>query len=489
MQQRVSFQIEREMRLNWENVHLTSPPPTQQQEQPLDHFNAFNDVYFNQSYWINTEFVNASCSPSLENPLHIFLYVCAEETCGVGRTLGGALYGYARQYGAAIVSLQHRFYGDAMPFPDRTPQHLTALSAIQALADIDWFLTSNILPTLNASSVGFHKIVAFGGSYGGQLAAWLRLKYPHLIHAAVASSGPVFTGLDFPGYDDVVGKALGDPINGGSPQCFNTLSQGFEAVASGFIGNNASARSASVDALQSCTALTESPLDPSFAMTSVANIFKSLIQTSGQWFNKDGIPSICGNLSASMGIGASPLEALKDFIVQYIKSEWGGGCQSLGYKEFNSWISNSSIPGPDYRLWYWQSCTEQGKAQTSLVPGTSSPFSSLGQTAQEFYEQCGEVFGEEKVGWEGAQRFMGFSLAHFGGLNISATRVVFVNGGADPYSAGGIRWSSDPLQPAVFIPGASHCADMGEPSSDDSPAMQQAHKAIASYLDKFLALN
>ena len=33
--------------------------------------------------------------------------------------------------------------------------------------------------------------ITFGCSYGGSLSGWSRLKYPHLIHAAVSSSGPV----------------------------------------------------------------------------------------------------------------------------------------------------------------------------------------------------------------------------------------------------------------------------------------------------------
>jgi hypothetical protein len=44
----------------------------------------------------------------------------------------------------------------------------------------------------------------------GALAAWFRLKYPHVTYASVASSAPVEATLDFFQYLDVVDKSLGE---------------------------------------------------------------------------------------------------------------------------------------------------------------------------------------------------------------------------------------------------------------------------------------
>ncbi len=71
------------------------------------------------------------------------------------------------------MPLQHRYYGKSMPFgPDSIKTNPSVLSVEQAMMDYVQ-LASFLKDSMNATG---SPIVLFGGSYGGMLAAWLRMK-------------------------------------------------------------------------------------------------------------------------------------------------------------------------------------------------------------------------------------------------------------------------------------------------------------------------
>ena len=111
----------------------------------------------------------------------------------------GAMFEHGRALGAHILFVEHRYYGESLPFSDNasfTPEGLQFLSIEQALADYASMIVA--LPGLaNCKGTGPRAaakrcdVILFGGSYGGMLAAWHRFKYPHLSVGAIASGAPI----------------------------------------------------------------------------------------------------------------------------------------------------------------------------------------------------------------------------------------------------------------------------------------------------------
>lgn len=71
---------------------------------------------------------------------------------------------------------QHRYYGKSQPFgADSLLVDPSLLSIEQALADYV-ALIAHLKQTLPGAAES--PVIAAGGSYGGMLSAWLRIKYP-----------------------------------------------------------------------------------------------------------------------------------------------------------------------------------------------------------------------------------------------------------------------------------------------------------------------
>lgn len=119
------------------------------------------------------------CGPQNEGPITAFYSACGFLTDVLAPRLG-----------ALLLFAEARFYGSSLPFGRNgsfTPQALALLSTEQILADYAALLAA-LQGSLNATSSA---VVAFGGSYGGTLATFFRLKYPHLTVGALAASAPI----------------------------------------------------------------------------------------------------------------------------------------------------------------------------------------------------------------------------------------------------------------------------------------------------------
>lgn len=67
----------------------------------------------------------------------------------------------------------------------------------------------------------------FGGSYGGMLAAWIRMKYPTHFQGAISSSAPIlwFKGVVNPNiYNEISSNVI---MNMGGQECYDGIKYGF----------------------------------------------------------------------------------------------------------------------------------------------------------------------------------------------------------------------------------------------------------------------
>lgn len=95
----------------------------------------------------------------------------------------------AKNLSGLVVYAEHRYYGKSMPFGDQSfnKDNVKFLTVDQTLMDyvkLIQFIKSD-------ANYKDSPVIAFGGSYGGMLAAWFRIKYPHIVYGAHAASAPI----------------------------------------------------------------------------------------------------------------------------------------------------------------------------------------------------------------------------------------------------------------------------------------------------------
>ncbi|XP_014487110.1 PREDICTED: putative serine protease K12H4.7 [Dinoponera quadriceps] len=358
-----------------------NPPEEQWFAQLLDHFNPTDIRMWMQRYFINSDYYK------LNGP--IFLMIGAEGEVKPKWLVEGLWIDYAKEFGAMCFHLEHRFYGKSHPTVDLNVKNLVYLNSEQALADLAYFIHAvNIAYKFPNDT----KWVVFGGSYGGSLAAWMRAKYPHLVHGAVSASGPLLAQIDFQEYYVVVEDALRQH----SQQCVDAIADAnveFHAMLRHLVGQKKLA-----EKFRLCD-----PIDPGHTKkTDISNLYESLAGNfaSVVQYNKDNrqdsktvnitVDIVCDVLADDkLGRSVDRLAYVNSMILNATKEK------CLDYRYINmihalrnvTWASEQAEGG---RQWMYQTCTEFGFFQTS----TARPklFSDT-FPADFFVEQCVDIFG------------------------------------------------------------------------------------------------
>uniref|UniRef100_A0A915D4A1 Uncharacterized protein n=1 Tax=Ditylenchus dipsaci TaxID=166011 RepID=A0A915D4A1_9BILA len=155
-----------------EAIDCNSPNITENWfEQKYDQFNQTDTRTYQQHYFVNWKFHDNQTNSA--QPV-VFLQIGGEGEIPK-RWVCLENYTYmvlAKENNAIVVQLEHRFFGKNLNMTDLSTSNLQYLTTEQALADIAAFIPA----FSEANKLVNPRWVAFGGSYPGSLAAWLRIK-------------------------------------------------------------------------------------------------------------------------------------------------------------------------------------------------------------------------------------------------------------------------------------------------------------------------
>jgi len=450
------------LRLPWLRQHLAVPKSLSSKNitaqwfsQELDHFNAQNVNTWQQRYFVNDEFWN----PDLGGP--IFLMVGGEGAIDAGYVSGLEMAVWAQKFGALMFALEHRFYGESQPFADQTTENFAFLSSQQALADLANFIQTMKLEYYAEDA----PVVTFGGSYPGNLAAWFRIKYPHLTIGSIASSAPVQATLDFYQYLDVVDASLDDYA---SPTCVNLISNATSIIESMLLTSEGQTQLQLL--FDTCSPL-NNELDIATFMSNLMGNWMGTVQYNDELGNPIDLEYLCD----IMGNASTPLQG-------YVKVNsvfQGTQCMLVSYNETIAQLL-STVPvtqGVGPRSWTYQTCAEFGYFQST--DSENQPFGNLVPLSY-YIQMC------DDLGWGFGVRIEETLNFYGGNQPTGSSKVVFVNGSIDPWHALSVTHSIGKHITAIVIDGTAHCADMFPDSPRDPPGLAQAHAEIASTIRGWL---
>ncbi|XP_013175811.1 PREDICTED: lysosomal Pro-X carboxypeptidase [Papilio xuthus] len=430
---------------------------------PLDHFGFQRNETFKIRYIESDQYWNRGNGP-------IFFYTGNEGQIESFAKHTGFMWEIAREFEAKIIFAEHRYYGKSMPFGDKSldNEHIGYLTSAQALADYAQLVNflqggKNLKPK--------YPVIAFGGSYGGMLAAYFRIKYPHLVQGAIAASAPVhmFSGM-VP--CEVFHRIVTSSFNVASKVCRDNIRQSWSVLRT-FVANKTNA-----DWLKKewnlCVAVNDTKEDVQDLIDYLQGMYDTLAMVNYPFASDFLLPlpanpvrSVCQYLSEKL-TGQKLLEGIGKVLQVYTNYNGKGEC--VNYKSTD--YGNLNATGWDY-----QACTEM--VMPMCTNGVDDMFEPMPWNFTEFSEECHKkykVYPRPEAAW----------LQYGGDRLQAASNIIFSNGLLDPWAGGGLLSSiSDTIKAVVMIDTAHHL-DLMPQNSDDPESVKMARQEHKRNIEQWI---
>ncbi|KAJ7994003.1 hypothetical protein DPEC_G00261440 [Dallia pectoralis] len=438
--------------------------------QILDHFNynSMGNGTFDQRYLITDEYWMRGYGP-------IFFYTGNEGDIWEFALNSGFITALAAQQKALVIFAEHRYYGKSLPFGKDSfniPE-VGLLTVEQALADYAVMITE-LKQQLAAKAC---PVIVFGGSYGGMLSVYMRLRYPNIVAGALAASAPILSTA-----------GIGEP------------KQFFQDVTSDFENYAPECRDAVRGAFQKLQDLAQVKdyrrIQSAFTLCQTPSSDKDIHQLNGFLRNAftlmamldyPYITHFMGNMPANpvkvacdtMLGGDDLLHALKDTAGIVYNSTGDLTCFDLYTLYVECADPTGCGLGFNSLAWDYQACTEvelcfESNNVTDMFP--VMPF-----TVKNREQYCSKRWGViPRPGWLKTQ-FWGDSLS-------TASNIIFSNGDLDPWANGGVRKSLSSSLIAINISGGAHHLDLRDANDADPASVIKSRKMESDIIAQWVKM-
>ncbi|KAI8393405.1 peptidase S28 [Radiomyces spectabilis] len=438
-------------------------------QQPIDHFNR-HSVSFQQRYWANTDWYQEGAPVILynagEGP--------ADERAAFVTNSSMALL--ARQLHGIVIVIEHRFYGKSMPSANFSVASLQTLNTRQSLEDMAYFIKKVELPNLAGTLPRPEtKWIMYGGSYSGNLAAWMRQKYPHLVFAAVVSSAPVEIRYDMYQFFDTMRRY-------GPVECIRKIQAAVAHIDAILFGPFAESKKK----IKSLFGVADLDHDDDFA--------ELLTRPFKLWETKT--PTV-DRFSDEFCVAFDHATDISEYIhayANYIRKMVADLCATTA--SVRECLNTHNPQSPMYtnitavnRAWMWQRCTEYAYWQTA-PPLWYPSIVSRKLTTDWYQKQCPLMFGEHHVPARPAWRMMN---RIYKGWYISLSRVFWIDGQWDPWRTLAVNsdeapdrshWNEDAYY--AVLPQSVHHWDFYVSDTTSSFHIEETHKQVHYAMSQWL---
>lgn len=440
-------------------------------DQLVDHFSWSHVKTFKQRYLVNKQHWCGKNCP-------ILFYTGNEGDIEMFANNTGFMWENAGRLSAMLVFAEHRYYGQSMPFPDIDPtvispkqaHKLRFLSSEQALADFARliFALKNKLYDAKQSPV-----IALGGSYGGMLSAWLRMKYPQTIVGALAGSAPTMqfanTKYDCAAFNQIVTK----DFEGYSTNCSKSIAESWRVMRA--FANSSSGQSALRAAFNLCPA---SKLDIETLISLLTDIWVNMAMTD--YASKASFLSVMPEYPIKHACGflaEDPLQLEPRVLVERISkasqifTNYTGKLTCLDLEE--------KTHDPMEVMWDFQSCTEM--VMPICSDGINDMFEPQPFDVKTFVKGC-------KQTWNVTTQVNKVAIEYGLDENLpSASNIIFSYCTRDPWSAGSPQLSIPEREVhAIRIEGVCHHEDLRASSPNDQQPVKEARELEINIISNWI---